>query len=92
MPVLIITPHITAETCEGAAGWASGSQTCSGMKPALVPKPTRARRKHTAAVVRRHRLQPAKSSRAGVPAEQHEQREQEGRAEVRGDQVGPAGA
>ena len=42
MPVLIITPDISAETWLGAAGCASGSQTCSGTNPALVPKPTSA--------------------------------------------------
>ena len=47
MPVLIITPLITADTCEGAAGWASGSQTCIGMKPAFVPKPITASRNST---------------------------------------------
>jgi hypothetical protein len=42
MPVLTITPDMTAETWLGAAGWASGSHTCSGMNPALVPNPTTA--------------------------------------------------
>ena len=45
MPVLIITPDISAETCDGAAGWASGSQTCSGKRPAFMPKPARKTRK-----------------------------------------------
>ena len=49
MPVLIITPDITAETWLGAAGCASGSQTCSGKKPALVPNPTTASRNATLA-------------------------------------------
>ncbi len=49
MPVLIMTPLISADTWEGAAGWASGSQMCSGTSPALVPKPTRASRKMTEA-------------------------------------------
>jgi hypothetical protein len=39
MPSLIITPDMSAETWLGAAGWASGSQTCSGITPALAPKP-----------------------------------------------------
>ena len=39
MPVLIMTPDISAETWDGAAGCALGSQTCSGMMPALTPKP-----------------------------------------------------
>ena len=41
MPVLINTPDIMADTLLGAAGWAAGSQTCSGMMPAFVPKPAR---------------------------------------------------
>ena len=44
MPVLIITPDITADTGLGAAGCASGSQTWNGTKPAFVPKPTSASR------------------------------------------------
>ncbi len=44
-----ITPLISADTGEGAAGCASGSQTCIGTRPALAPKPTRARRKATLA-------------------------------------------
>jgi len=32
---------MNAEMLVGAAGWASGSQTCSGMTPALTPNPTR---------------------------------------------------
>ena len=32
-------PDIMAEMLEGAAGWAWGSHTCSGTRPALVPKP-----------------------------------------------------
>ena len=39
MPALIITPDMSAETCEGATGWARGSQTWSGIAPAFVPKP-----------------------------------------------------
>ncbi len=43
---------MSAETWLGAAGCASGSQTCSGTRPAFVPNPTRAS---------------AKSSEAGSP-------------------------
>jgi hypothetical protein len=32
-----------AETGLGATGWAWGSQTCIGIRPALVPKPIRPR-------------------------------------------------
>ena len=35
MPVLIITPDMTAETCDGATGWARGSQTWNGIAPGL---------------------------------------------------------
>ena len=63
MPVLIITPDISAETWLGAAGWASGSQTWNGMTPALVPKPTSASRKQTlAASGERPRPSASKSS------------------------------
>ncbi len=45
MAVLSITPLISADTGDGAAGCASGSQTCSGSTPALAPKPNTASRK-----------------------------------------------
>jgi hypothetical protein len=45
MAVLSITPLISADTGDGAAGCASGSHTCSGSTPALAPKPNRASRK-----------------------------------------------
>ena len=44
MAVFSITPLISAETGEGAAGWASGNHTCSGNNPAFAPKPTSARK------------------------------------------------
>src|SRR5665213_1381586 len=44
-----MTPLISAETGEGAAGCASGSHTCKGTSPAFAPKPTRASKKATAA-------------------------------------------
>ena len=34
-----MTPLISAETWLGAAGCASGSQTCSGTRPAFEPAP-----------------------------------------------------
>ena len=37
---LVMTPLISAETWLGAAGWASGSQTCSGTSPAFDPAPS----------------------------------------------------
>ena len=45
MAVFSMTPLIMAETGEGAAGCASGSQTCTGRSPALAPKPNSASRK-----------------------------------------------
>ena len=42
MATLVITPLISAETWLGAAGCASGSQTCSGTRPAFEPAPTSA--------------------------------------------------
>ena len=48
---LVITPLIRAETWLGAAGWASGSQTCSGTRPAFEPAPTSASASTTAASV-----------------------------------------
>src|SRR5206468_657901 len=45
MAVLIMTPLMSAETGEGAAGCASGSQACSGIMPAFAPKPKKASRK-----------------------------------------------
>ena len=44
MPSLTITPDMTPEICEGAAGCAWGSQECKGMNPALIPKPTKNKR------------------------------------------------
>ena len=39
-PSLIMTPDISAETWLGAAGCAAGSQTWSGITPALLAKPS----------------------------------------------------
>ena len=44
-----MTPLISAETWLGAAGWASGNQTCSGTIPAFDPAPIRASMKARAA-------------------------------------------
>ena len=38
MPILMTTPDISAETWLGAAACAAGSQECSGIAPALMPK------------------------------------------------------
>src|SRR5215469_18290054 len=46
---LVITPLISAETWLGAAGCASGNQTCSGTRPALEPAPISVRIKMEAA-------------------------------------------
>ena len=40
-----MTPDMSAETWLGAAGWASGSQTCSGMTPAFPANPSPRRTK-----------------------------------------------
>ena len=45
MPILMSTPDMTAETWLGALACAPGSQTCSGMMPALSPKPHKPRTK-----------------------------------------------
>ncbi len=45
MPSLTITPDISAEACEGAAGCARGSHEWMGIMPALAPKPKSASRK-----------------------------------------------
>jgi len=47
--VFSITPLMSADTGDGAAGCASGNHTCMGTSPALVPKPTSASRKAIAA-------------------------------------------
>ena len=39
-PALLIAPLITAAAGIGAAGYASGNQTCSGTSPTFSPKPT----------------------------------------------------
>ncbi|SAL87776.1 hypothetical protein AWB68_08534 [Caballeronia choica] len=43
-PAFRTKPLIRADTGDGAAGCASGSQTCSGKIPAFVPKPNSASR------------------------------------------------
>ena len=40
--IFSMTPLINADTGEGAAGCASGSQACKGSTPALAPKPNTA--------------------------------------------------
>ena len=45
MPILIMTPDMSAEILDGAAGCASGSQIWNGMMPALTPNPIVAQRK-----------------------------------------------
>ncbi len=104
MPVLIMTPLMSADTCDGAAGCASGSQTCSGTIPAFVPKPTSARMKaapaaRPPAAPRREKsrrtqpLPPRCSGRGSAPAhtQQEEQGDQERGADLGGHQVGDAG-
>ena len=43
MPILMITPDITPETCAGATGCACGSQVWNGTNPALTANPERIR-------------------------------------------------
>ena len=50
MPILIITPDMTADTWLGAIVCALGNQTCNGITPALMPKPTSARMKIPVAI------------------------------------------
>ena len=90
---MIRTPDISAETCEGAAACASGSQTCSGHKPGLdaeahggqtrreatPPRPVPLRRRLKLRVTR-------------VPAEEQERARTGTPRRVCRDQVDPAGA
>jgi len=46
-----MTPLISADTWLGAAGWASGSQTCNGTMPAFEPAPSSAKVRMSAALV-----------------------------------------
>ena len=39
MPAFTTAPLSTLEAGTGAAAWASGIHTCSGTRPALMPKP-----------------------------------------------------
>src|SRR6185503_9616153 len=72
---LVMTPLISAETCVGAAGCASGSQTCSGTSPALEPAPISASTSTTAEIA---------AEGAGKQAEREQQGE---RAEARHEKV-----
>ncbi len=62
-----MTPDSTAETCEGAAAWAPGSQKCSGTAPALRPNPSSASTSATVCAVPGDRL-PSPSSLNVLPA------------------------
>ena len=91
MPVLIITPDINAETWLGAAGCASGNQTCNGMKPALVPNPITASRNKTPAnpwVWMPCAAQTVKSIEP-VSRPSNRKRQQKRRAQMGGDKVNP---
>ena len=39
-PALVSTPDSGPEIDDGASGWASGSQLCSGTRPIFTAKPT----------------------------------------------------
>ena len=92
--VLSITPLISAETGEGAAGCASGSHTCSGTSPAFAPKPNRASKKGD----RRPgglELRAAHGIEGELPAaalHDAEAQQDGNRADVRDEQVEKAGA
>ena len=89
MAVLSITALISAETGEGAAGCASGSQTCNGRMPAFAPNPKSASRNAT--VVHARRWLDCTHAREGVVAGarlQHAEAEQDrDRTDVRDEQV-----
>ncbi len=87
MPVLIITPDITAEMWLGAAGWACGSQKCSGEDAGLGAESDE--RQYEDQDLGRIR-QPAgglEAQRSGVGEDEPEGREDEHRAHVREDEV-----
>ena len=87
-----MTPLISADTGDGAAGWASGSHTCSGSMPALAPKPKNASRNATVAQ-KRAQVRPAQRVEGVVAAAavQHAEAEQDGeRADVRDQQIDEA--
>ena len=89
-----MTPLISAETWLGAAGWASGSQTCSGTRPALEPAPSStSRRTRPGCQAARARAAHLGEGVAAVrPGEQAEGQQQRERAEARHDDVDVAGA
>ena len=88
MPILMITPDMMAETWLGALAWAPGSQTCSGMMPALRPKPTRRERRSPSPCRGRDgSIQRREGERAGGRPQQGEEGEEAERADVRRDQV-----
>jgi hypothetical protein len=61
-----MTPDRMADTWLGAMACELGSQTCSGMIPALIPKPTRARTK-TAVAIPGVRLSSSSETRSNEP-------------------------
>ena len=94
MAVFSITPLISADTGDGAAGCASGSQTCSGTRPALAPKPNSASRNAAVGRARAelrgaHRVERVVAAAALQHAEAQQDRD---RADVRDQQVQEAGA
>ena len=89
---LVMTPLMRAETWLGAAGWASGSHTCNGTRPALEPVPisTRTRTRPGRTVGGGSDLgEGVAAAAAGKQAECQQQRQ---RAEARHDDVDVAGA
>ena len=93
MATFVITPLISADTWLGAAGCASGSQTCSGTRPAFDPAPISATISTTAATsasggFARDRIERIAALRAGQQAKTQQQRQA---AEGRHDQIDEAG-
>ena len=88
-----MTPLISAETWLGAAGCASGSQTCSGTRPAFEPAPSSIRISTSVAAVRRMRRGADRGEIvvAGGTGQQAERQQQRQRAEARHHQIDVAG-
>ena len=84
-----MTPLISAETWLGAAGCASGSQTCSGTRPAFEPAPSSIRTSTSAATygVCCGGADRVKSVISGGPGQQAESQQQRQRAEARHHQI-----
>ncbi len=94
MAVFSMTPLISADTGDGAAGCASGNQTCSGRIPALAPNPNSASRNAAVAQWARQRARAHRVEREqpGAALQDAEAQQDRDRADVRHQQVQEAGA